>query len=228
MHGMDGVLVEGSSEYVPCSAPTPIQEQVAETGEYNRLLGFLADPALETALQAFEPLTIFGPNDAAFAAIEEVLAGLDSTELQTVLGNHVVSGTYAAADVKKAGCVVLPTVLGGSIRAMYVEGDHDGHDHDHDHSDMEDKVSTSGGVRKLAGHAMKEDYIMINEAKVILADIADDNNMFHGIDTVLVSTEKFECPTLAPVASPTTAGEGGDDEGDEKEEMEESGASAVT
>merc|ERR1712008_636760 len=111
--------------------------------------------------------------------------------LQATLANHVVAGIYAAEDVKKAGCVVLPTLLGGSIRAMYLEGDHD-HDGD-DHG-----------------------YIMINEAKVVLADIADDTNIFHGIDTVLLSEEAFECPTEAPVAPPTAA-----DEKDEKESEKE-------
>merc|ERR1712086_388116 len=103
---------------------------------------------------------------------------------------------------------------------MYVEG---GHDHDdHDHDDKDDM-----GSRKLAGHLTKESYIMINEAKVILADITDDTKIFHGIDTVLLSTETFECPTKAPteapVASPTNApvadeGSNEDEKNDEKED----------
>jgi len=233
MHGINGVLLEGSSEYVPCPVPS-VQEQVAQTGEYTTLLGYLADPTLESTVQGFEPFTMFGPNDAAMAAVE-----IAPDDLIPTLGNHLVSGTYTAEDVKKAGCVVLATVLGGSIRAMYVEGDedHDGHDHDHDN------MGGSYRGRKLAGHAAKEGYIMINEAKVILADIADGTNIFHGIDTVLLSTETFKCPTKAPteapvaspvvapttkapVASPTAADEGGD-EVDEKENTDDSSASVT-
>ena len=97
--------------------------------------------------------------------------------------------------VKEAGCVVLDTIVGGKIRAMYVE-DSDG--------------------RKLAGHTMTDEHmghIMINDAMVILADIADETSIFHGLDKVLLGSETFECPTDVPVASPTTDAPGGDEGG---------------
>merc|ERR1712232_348598 len=87
-------------------------------------------------------------------------------------------------------------------------------------------MGTMGGVRKLAGHAMKEAYIMINEAKVVLADIADDTNIFHGIDTVLLSKEAFECPTEAPPVAPPTAADEKDEKEDEDGKANEEDSSA--
>lgn len=115
----------------------------------------------------------------------------------TTLGGHVVPGLYTAADVKAEGCVLLDTIVGTKIRAMYVE-----HDHDHDH-------------RQLASHVMDDEHadkIMINDATVILADISDGTSVFHGLDMVLLGSETFECPTDAPVAAPTDA-PAADDEG---------------
>lgn len=143
---------------------------------------------------------VFGPSDEAFAAVEGDLEGLSATQLQLALGGHVVQGVYTSADVKAAGCVILDTVVGTKIRAMWVEGDH-----------------SHRNLRRLAAHMAMEEpehmddhghmdgYIMINEAEVIVADIADETSIFHGLDTVLLSTEPFVCPTAAPVAAPTAA-----------------------
>lgn len=170
----------------------------------------------------FTTAAVFGPNDAAFAAIGDALDGIDQGTLLLTLGGHVVNGVYTAADVKAAGCVILTSIVGTPIRAMYVEhDDHEGHDHD-DHDDHDDHgdntTMTMGGGRKLAGHLADEEemgHIMINDAEVILADIADDTSIFHGLDKVLLGGETFACPTEAPAATPTTApeDEAGSDEG---------------
>ncbi|KAL3934660.1 MAG: hypothetical protein SGBAC_009669 [Bacillariaceae sp.] len=55
------------------------------------------------------------------------------------------------------------------------------------------------GGRKLEGHLMIEwGHVMITDAKLVLADIADGTSIFHGIDKVLIAgDETFECPTEA-------------------------------
>jgi len=192
-YGVQAVnLPAGSTDPAPTDAPTATPpasnetfvEQVAATGEYNTLVGFLEDPLLQAGLASAGSITVFGPNDAAFAQID--LDALSPAAQTQALSGHVVSGVYTAADVKAAGCVMLDTIVNTKLRAMYVEVDHSTHSH----------------VRKLSGEH-EEDHIMINEGKVILADIADGTSIFHGLDTVLLSTDTFECPTEAP--APTDA-----------------------
>jgi hypothetical protein len=62
---------------------------------------------------------IFGPNDAAFANISDVVAGLSTEELVGVLAGHVVKGAYASSDVVAAGCVELPTLAGTQLSVLF-------------------------------------------------------------------------------------------------------------
>jgi hypothetical protein len=69
------------------------------------------------------PTAVFGPNDAAFAALGDSFAQLaaNETALFGVLAGHVVQGVYTAADVMTAGCVVLDTLAGTKLKVMYHE-----------------------------------------------------------------------------------------------------------
>lgn len=222
MHGMEGVLVDPDA-FVACPIPTFV-EQVFKTMEYTTLTTLLSDPALQSQLDSAGPITVFGPNDAAFAALGDALDGIDESTLLMTLGGHVVNGVYTAADVKAAGCVILTSIVGTTIRAMYVEGDdHDEHDEHDEHDDHDEHDH-----RKLAGHLADEKemgHIMINDAEVILADIADATSIFHGLDKVLLGGETFACPTEAPVAAPTTAAD--EEAGSEDSSAAFSGVSAV-
>jgi hypothetical protein len=64
---------------------------------------------------------LFGPNDAAFEAISDTIATLNSTELLGVLASHAVVGEYPASAVIAAGCVELPTLAGGMVGVSYSE-----------------------------------------------------------------------------------------------------------
>jgi len=228
-HGMNGILL-GDEPFEPCPLPDFVS-QVAWTGEYNTLLGYLDNPVLQTGLESAGPITVFGPNDAAFDAVD--LSTVTPAELQMVLGSHVVSGVYTAEDVMKAGCVMLNTIVGTKIRAMFMEEGHDDHNHlrklkshsmtngtDHmdDHDDDHDDHDGHD-------HGFKGGMIMINEAHVILADIADGKSIFHGLDMVLLSKTAFECPTKAPVVPGTEAPTPTDAPADGKKDAEDSSAS---
>jgi hypothetical protein len=69
----------------------------------------------------FYNIAIFGPNDAAFEAISETLATLNSTELLDVLTMHVVEGEFPASAVIAAGCVELTTLGGTMVGVSYSE-----------------------------------------------------------------------------------------------------------
>ncbi|CAJ1965305.1 unnamed protein product [Cylindrotheca closterium] len=192
-------------------------DQVAMTGNYTTLLTLVSDPAIQETLAGAGPITVFGPNDAAFADIASTVEELSPMELQGVLAGHVVSGVYTAAMVKEQGCVMLQPLVGSPIRAMYVEDDCRrrlaGHEMPVDDGCRRNLAGHEMPTdpccrRRLAGHIMDDSstgHVMINDAMVILADVADDTSIFHGLDKVLQGGD-FECPDMttdAPVAAPT-------------------------
>jgi hypothetical protein len=71
----------------------------------------------------FYNIALFGPNDAAFAAISDTLATLNSTQILTVLSEHAVVGEYPASAVIAAGCVELATLGGTMLGVSYSEAD---------------------------------------------------------------------------------------------------------
>jgi uncharacterized surface protein with fasciclin (FAS1) repeats len=132
------------------------------------------------------PTAVFGPNDAAFAALGDSFAQLaaNETALFGVLAGHVVQGVYTAADVMAAGCVELDTLAGTKLKVMYdeVHDDHDG--------------------RALAGHTGAMGMVMVNDAHVVDADFTGFDGIFHGIDAVILPGTFTPCPTTAPTAAP--------------------------
>jgi transforming growth factor-beta-induced protein len=64
---------------------------------------------------------LFGPNDAAFEAVSDVLATLTTEELLGVLATHAVVGEFPASVVMAVGCVELPTLAGGMVGVSYDE-----------------------------------------------------------------------------------------------------------
>jgi len=171
MHGMQAVLFENSPGYVPCPAPTFV-DLVKETGNYTTIVSYIMENSLlQQELARVGPVTIFGPDDNAFAAVASDLAQADETQLVTILGGHVVQQVFTAQQVIDLGCVILRTVIQTTVRVMYIED---------------------------------EDVIMVNDAKVILPNVQDETSIFHGIDKVIDSGERFDCPiTPEPTRTPT-------------------------
>jgi transforming growth factor-beta-induced protein len=69
----------------------------------------------------FYNTALFGPNDAAFEAVSDVLATLTTQELLDVLSTHAVVGVFNASTVMAAGCVELPTLASGMVGVSYDE-----------------------------------------------------------------------------------------------------------
>ena len=57
------------------------------------LAGVISQSGLLEPLEAANAITVFAPNDAALGAIQSTLGQLNSTQIQTVLANHVINGT---------------------------------------------------------------------------------------------------------------------------------------
>eukprot|EP00980_Cylindrotheca_fusiformis_P000035 scaffold14_cov130-Cylindrotheca_fusiformis.AAC.5 len=96
------------------------------TGNYSMLLELVNDTGVLVLLAVLKSVAsshhsvvsssaIFGPNDAAFIAVNDTIAGMSNTDLLPVLAGHVVKGTYTSSDVMAAGCVELETLLGGGM-----------------------------------------------------------------------------------------------------------------
>jgi len=203
LHGIDGVLgVDG--EYVPCNPFSNI-EFLLEEYEQEIVAAVIGANALSA--------TLFGPSDAAFeASFADAETELSEEEIQQILLGHLVPNVYTAEDVKEAGCIVLDTLAGTKVRVLWMDGDmmgdHDGNDHgDHDHDDGQNHTTGNmgGRRRRLAGHTSSKGMVMVNDARVILADQVDDEtgSILHGIDKVLLPGTFSECPeksTTVPVA----------------------------
>ncbi|KAL3935405.1 MAG: hypothetical protein SGBAC_009066, partial [Bacillariaceae sp.] len=95
----------------------------AADGKYGTLLSAVTNtPGVLSTISANFPVSIFGPTDAAFAAIADTVAGLDENALARILAGHVVTGVFTAQNVIDAGCVELATLAGNQIRVWYTNG----------------------------------------------------------------------------------------------------------
>merc|ERR1711920_71257 len=123
------------------------------------------------------PVTVFGPQDAAFAAISDTTAGLTEAELADILAAHVVAGEFRAADVIAAGCVELPTLNPNEkVKVAYSEAD---------------------GVTV-------NDVSTVVEADI---GGTDSIGVLHGVDAVILggfTPCPTDAPTMMPTSSATT------------------------
>jgi len=84
--------------------------------------GALAQANLVDALSGDGPLTVFGPTDAAFAAISSVVAGLTVEKLAEILEYHVISGVAAKAADLTNGEVLQPLFEGHALTVQLSRG----------------------------------------------------------------------------------------------------------
>merc|ERR1712176_903195 len=110
------------ADYTPC--PVNFIDAAAATGDYDTLLGLVTNTAgVMDAITDNVPVTVLGPNDDAFAAIQSTLDGLSEEEVFSTLAGHVVAGEFRAQAVIDAGCVDLETLAGTMLKVTYSEAD---------------------------------------------------------------------------------------------------------
>jgi hypothetical protein len=88
--------------------------------ELTTLVAALETAGLDSLLENNGPFTLFAPTDAAFAAVNDVVAGLNITQLRQTLLYHIVQGEFASADLALANA--LTTALGKDV-SVEVQGD---------------------------------------------------------------------------------------------------------
>lgn len=69
----------------------------------------------------FQDVTVFAPENSAFAAIDNLVASLSTQQLTTILEYHVVNGTVGYSSTLKDG-QSIPTLQGGSVKVSIRNG----------------------------------------------------------------------------------------------------------
>ncbi len=119
----DGVTVGGAKMV----RSLDIVENAAKASNVTTVVGLVEQAGLVDTLKGVGPFTVFGPNNAAFEAVDpDVLATVagDNALLRTVLTYHVVPGTYTSADLRalaNSGDSVK-TVQGTELSFKIVDG----------------------------------------------------------------------------------------------------------
>lgn len=111
-------IAAGFALLSPASAEMDIVDTAANAGSFNTLIAAAQAAGLVDALKADGPITVFAPNDEAFArlpagTVESLLEPENISKLQAVLKYHVVAGAVMSADAAKLDSA--PTLLGQEI-----------------------------------------------------------------------------------------------------------------
>lgn len=143
-----------------------IVETAISSKDHTTLVAAVKAADLVGVLTGEGPFTVFAPTNDAFAklpagTVETLLKPENKEKLQAVLTYHVVAGNFTAKDViglirKGNGKAVIPTVNGGNLTAMMMDGSV--------------YISDENG----------------NKAKVTAADLINTNGVIHVIDSVVL------------------------------------------
>tara|TARA_R110002073_G_scaffold83987_4_gene200089 strand:- start:2872 stop:3393 length:522 start_codon:yes stop_codon:yes gene_type:complete len=143
-----------------------IVETAISSKDHTTLVAAVKAADLVGVLSGEGPFTVFAPTNAAFAklpdgTVEGLLKKENLAMLQSVLTYHVISGKFNAKDVislikKGNGKAVIPTVQGGKLNAMIMDGSV--------------YIADENG----------------NKAKVTAADLDQTNGVIHVIDSVVL------------------------------------------
>jgi len=137
-----------------------IVDTAAQAGTFTTLVAVVNAAGLVQTLKSPGPFTVFAPTDSAFAALPKgTVESLlkDVPKLTAILTYHVVPGRVQAADVMKM-------TRSGPAEAKTVQG-------------QPVTLTTQGILSKS---------VLVNDAKVVKADIQATNGVIHVIDRVIL------------------------------------------
>jgi len=112
------ILVIDSVLFPPENASTTLGQL-----ELKSLAALATQLNLVQTLDGFQNVTIFAPNDAAFAAIQSTAAGLTPKTLTDIVTLHIVQGIYYAEDIVKAKNATVATALKNYAIQATLSGD---------------------------------------------------------------------------------------------------------
>ncbi|WP_408005569.1 fasciclin domain-containing protein [Rhodohalobacter halophilus] len=127
--GSDGTIHVIDSVLLP-NAFQDITAIAQKNYDLSTLVGLLVDFELVETLQGDGPFTVFAPTNAAFEAIESVVAGLTEEQIVDVLTYHVLAANVESGDLQPTQTVemlneqeITITVSGGIVTIEDANGD---------------------------------------------------------------------------------------------------------
>lgn len=149
----------------PAPAPTPVEaKDIVDTaigaGSFTTLVAAVQAAGLEATLRGPGPFTVFAPTDAAFAALPP----------------GTVEGLLKPENKDKLVAILTYHVLPGEVMSSAIAGK------------TLEPATVQGATLKAAGAA--DGTVMINDAKVVTADIDASNGVIHVIDKVIMPPAK--------------------------------------
>ena len=147
-----------------------ISEMVAEKQNLSTLLTALQTAELVETLKGEGPYTVFAPTNDAFAnlpegKLENLLKPENKAELAKILKYHVISGKVYASDLE--GETMVATLEGTEIKV----------------------TARSSMEGEMEGETDSPQKVMVNNAKVVDADIEASNGVIHLIDAVAMPSD---------------------------------------
>lgn len=144
-------------------------DALTNAGRFDTLLSAIEAAGLQDMLSGNAEYTVFAPNDAAFAKLDEMLASKNTSlaamlaepdKLGEIISYHIVPGKHVANDVM--------AMESGSMVA----------------TELNKPDSEEATMLKITVDGQN---VMVNDAKVVATDIMADNGVIHEIDSVLMA-----------------------------------------
>jgi uncharacterized surface protein with fasciclin (FAS1) repeats len=182
---------------------TTIIDVAASNGSFKTLIAAVKAAGLADTLSGEGPFTVFAPTDDAFAAlpkgvVAELLKPENKALLVKILTYHVVQGKVMAADLKPGSVnslqgspIVVKFAVADAMKPKATSGKMLNDKAKTDKAPTADptETMTDPKVSDLATPnttAPAPTTIMVNQAKVKIADVAASNGVIHAIDQVIL------------------------------------------
>ena len=139
------------------------------SGNHSMLMAAVKATDIDKILEKSGPFTVFAPSDAAFRRfssdkLQELMNDSDKSKLKSLLGYHIVAGKLTASRILKAMCR-------GNGKASF----------------------TTIQGKKLQAHMDGYDIVLTdplgNTARIVQADVSQQNGVVHEIDSVIAPTQ---------------------------------------
>ncbi|PRX54555.1 fasciclin domain-containing protein [Flagellimonas meridianipacifica] len=145
-----------------------IVSSAGASGNHSMLIAAVEATEIDEVLEKSGPFTVFAPSDAAFQRfssdkLKQLMTSNDKSKLKSLVSYHIVAGKLTASRILKAMCR-------GNGKASF----------------------TTIQGKKLQAHMEGYDIVLTdplgNTARIIQADVSQQNGIIHEIDSVIVPT----------------------------------------